>query len=487
MKIEIRNVSKSFGEVPANRDVSLTIEAGTIHGLLGENGAGKTTLMKVLSGYLAPDSGDILLDGRPARFRSPADALAAGIGMLHQDPLDVPQMTVLENYELGRNHSLLQHRRAARSNLSQACQRFGFSLSPDEPLGALTVGERQQLELVRLLSMGVRTVILDEPTTGISDVQKITLFATLRDLASEGLSVILVTHKLEDVHCICDHVSVLRAGQLVGSSPAPMPNERLVTLMFGHDIARDDHGRHQIGETCLEVKGMGASSHRLTLNSIQLSVRRGEVVGLAGLEGSGQQLFMRACAGLVPIHAGDIVLQGTSLRSRSYGEHLAKGIAYVPAARMEEGLIGEMTLLEHFALVGDSRSFLVPWQEASAAAQDAISDLHIVGTEATKVQDLSGGNQQRALLGLLSPDLTLLLLEHPTRGLDVSAAVEIWARLHERCRQGTTIIFSSADLDELLENSDRIVAFSGGKMASPRDADDLTVDELGHLIGGVCA
>ncbi|MBD2019760.1 ATP-binding cassette domain-containing protein, partial [Leptolyngbya sp. FACHB-36] len=237
MKVELQNISKRFGSVQANEDISLTIEAGSILGLLGENGAGKSTLVKILSGFISRDRGTVLLDGRPAEIKTPADAIAQGIGMLHQDPLDFPPLSVLDNFMVGKSGGAFASHRQAAKEFRQLAEQFNFDLDVHERVSNLTVGERQQLEILRLLSLGVSTLILDEPTTGISASQKDALFAAAKKLARQGKSVIFVSHKLEDVNELCDSVSVLRHGKLVGSSPIPCPDATLVELMFGRELA----------------------------------------------------------------------------------------------------------------------------------------------------------------------------------------------------------------------------------------------------------
>lgn len=484
MRVELLGIEKSFGNVHANRGVSLTVEAGSIHGLLGENGAGKTTLMKVLSGYIAPDGGRILLDGREARITSPAEAIRLGVGMLHQDPLDVPTLTVLDNFALGRGKGLLQRPAALRRELESYGERFGFRLDPQEMVGNLTMGERQQLELIRLLALGVRTIILDEPTTGISAPQKVLLFATLRQLAAEGMSVIFVSHKLDEVHALCERVTVLRQGAVAGEASAPFSSEHLVEMMFGKCLSAAPRPPCTLGGPRLRLENASIHTYRLDVNHVTLEACAGEVIGLAGLEGSGQRVLMQACAGLLPLRSGRILLDGEDLTGQPYEAFRRRGVAFVPAARLEEALVAGMTLREHFALAHNGHGLFVRWPTAEALAGQRIAEYNIVGTPMTAVQELSGGNQQRAVLSLLPENLRLLLLEHPTRGLDIESAYGIWDRLLARREQGTTILFTSTDLDELVHNSDRIVVFSGGVMSAPVSASDVTCEELGFLIGG---
>jgi len=485
MKIELVDIRKTFGPVRANDGISLTLEPGTIHGLLGENGAGKTTLMKSLSGYLTPDSGSIWVDGRPEFFASPAEAIQCGIGMLHQDPLDFPQMRALDNFLLAFDRRMVPNRQRGQVMLRELGTRFHFDLDPDAEVTSLTIGERQQLEILRLLALGAQVVILDEPTTGISAPQKAKLFATLRHLAEEeGRSVIFVSHKLEEVEELCHRVTVLRRGKVTGEIEMPCPVAQLVEMMFGRSLPAAECVPVVPGPEVLQAKGISIPSYRLTVEDVNLQVRAGEIIGLAGLEGSGQRLFLRACAGLERITAGRIVVDGRDLTGVPYQRFLEAGVAYMPANRMEEGLVGGLTLTEHFALADRSGPFFIEWDAARERAVERIRHFNVIGRPEDIVEALSGGNQQRLLLALLPPRPRLLLMEHPTRGLDVESARWIWQQLLVRREEGTAIVLISADLDELLEYSDRIVVFYGGRMMEPVEACDTTVEQLGYLIAG---
>jgi len=483
MHLELRHIHKHFGAIHANNDISLTVESGTIHGLLGENGAGKSTLMKILAGLIHRDAGEILLDGRAVVFQNPAQALRAGIGMLHQDPLDVPPLSVLDNFLLGRADGLLQDRAGALAELKHLSAQFGFDLDPTTPVAALTVGERQQLEIVRLLARGARILIFDEPTTGISLPQKIKLFETLRTLARQGMTIIFVTHKLQDAEDLCDRVTVLRHGKVMGEVTRPFTSDQLVRLMFGQSF--DTRARPPIepGAPVLEVRDLCVGDYRLRVPHIHLQVRAGEVIGLAGIEGSGQRLFLRACAGLDRPLAGDIWIDGEPMTGQPYEKFLARNVVYLPAGRLEEGLVPGLDLTEHFILAQRTREFFINWRAAQAMAQARIAQYNIRGTPHSRVEELSGGNQQRALLALLPEDLCLLLLEHPTRGLDIESTLWVWSQLLERRQRGTAIVFASADLDEILEYSDRILVFSGGRVGL-LNARETSVTQLGELIGG---
>lgn len=485
MKVELRNIHKTFGKVHANDDISLIIPAGTIQGILGENGAGKSTLMKVLTGFIRLDKGEIILDDKPVKINSPADAIRHGIGMLHQDPLDFPPMRILDNFLIGKeNVGIFPNRRKIRREFMELQERFGFNIDPDSYVDTLTVGERQQLEIMRLLWMGARVLILDEPTTGISASQREKLFNTLRLLVEQGMSVIFVSHKLEEVEGLCGRVAVMRRGKLVGEAFPPFSTDHLVRLMFGKAVPVGDRTFFGTNQVAVKLSGLAIEDARLHIHNVNLDIYKGEVIGLAGMEGSGQRQFLRTLSGLMRSVGGRIYLNGKDLTSRSYHAYLNSGISYVPASRLEEGLIDGLTLTEHFILAREQSGMFIDRAGALNTTQGHIEDFNIKGTPDHRIEALSGGNQQRALLALQRPQLNLLLMEHPTRGLDIESQIYIWGKLKERCKQSTCIVFISSDLEELLQYSDRILVFFGGKVSQPLDTATTTVDQLGQLIGG---
>ncbi len=485
MQIELRDIRKTFGLVRANDGISLDLEGGRIYGLLGENGAGKSTLMKILSGYQRQDSGQILLDDAEIAFESPAAALSGGVGMLYQDPLDMPPFTVIENFQLGRDKRLPLHNKSASAELREITGRYNFELDQEALIESLSLGERQQLELVRLLAGGARVLILDEPTTGISAEQKEMLFSSMRTMArEEGRTLILVSHKLEEVQDLCDYAFVLRGGHLVGEIEIPCPNEKLVEMMFGHIPVRSRRQSFVLGRSILQIKDLKVSDRRLTISDINLSVNAGEVFGLAGLEGSGQGQLIKGCAGLLKPENGQILLEGKEVNNWSFHRRQKSGIAYVAAGRLEEGLVAGLTLTEHLVLAQPKHRFFIDWAGARSLMKERIQEYQIIGRPDSKADELSGGNQQRLLFGLLNRPLKLLLLEHPTRGLDVRSTNYTWELLYLRRQEATAILFLSADLDEIIERCDRIAVFFGGRMSRIVDAKTTTADELGYMIGG---
>ncbi len=484
MDIELRHIHKRFGAVHANDDISFGVKSGRIVGVLGENGAGKSTLMKILSGYQPADSGDILLDGQRATYHDPRAAIAHGIGMLQQDPLDVPAFTVLENVVYGQSGGLFFNSRAAAKALGALCARFGFALEPDTPIASLSIGQRQQLEIVRLLALGIKTLILDEPTTGISAEQKDLLFVALQALAkNDGMSVLLVSHKLEDVIALCDEVVVLRSGQLVGAAQMPVSKAELVRLMFQQELAPQTRTHIPLGDVAVTLDNVTLRGKRVTVENFSAYIRSGEVIGLAGLDGSGQELIVRACVGLVKPSHGAVKVGAHDLTGKPYREFLRQGVAFGAAGRLEEGLIAGLTLTEHIALTSET-NLLVNWRRARTLTEKQIEHYNVRGIPDSQIEQLSGGNQQRVLMALLPEQPILLALEQPTRGLDVDSARWIWEQILARRAGGTAILFTSPDLDEMVTYSDRIFVLYAGHVYEIKDAATTTIDELGRLIGG---
>ncbi len=485
MRVEIKEIKKYFGDVRANDGINFQLESGNIYGILGENGAGKSTLMKILSGYQSQDSGDILLDDKAILFDSPAAGLFAGIGMLYQDPLDFPPFNILENYLLGKSKNINLNFSSAAKQVSALADQYGFEVDIKAEINTLSLGERQQLELVRLLAEGAQLLILDEPTTGISAEQKEQLFTSMRRMAyDEKKIIVLVSHKLDEIQELCDHAFVLRKGKLVGQSEVPCPNERLVEMMFGSLPTRRERHPSVHDEVMLEIKDLKVATYRIQIDGISFTVNKGEVLGLAGLEGSGQGLLLRACAGLEEIDGGEIIVDGEIINDQEYHQRRENDVAFMGSGRLEEGLITGMTLTEHMVLAAEEHDFVINWKQAEVETKSKINTYQVIGQSSSTADQLSGGNQQRFMFSMLRTPLKLILLENPTRGLDVRSTNWIWEQLYERRSDGTAIVFLSADLDEVVDRSDRIAVFSGGKMSRIVNANETNVDELGHLIGG---
>ncbi len=496
MDIAVSNLTKTFGSLRANDGLSLHFTGGKIHGVLGENGAGKSTMMKLISGFLRPDGGSITLDGKPAGFGGPGEALAAGVGMVHQDPLDVPGFTALENLLCASPRWALPTRAEARATLTVLAGRLRFTLDPDAPVASMTVGQRQQLEIVRLLACGARALILDEPTTGITAAQARALFEALRRLADEGNTVLFVSHKLDEVAELCDTVSVLRAGRVVGEQmEMPQPQARLLELMFGAGAGEKAGARTvepalgapapaNAGPPAWRLEGVTAREGGVALRALTLELPAGRVVGLAGLDGSGQQILLRLLAGRARPEQGRVLVAGDDLTGAPAVAYRQAGVEYLPADRLADGMVGALSLSDHFALLQQS-GVTVDRRAAERAAREAIADYAIKATPVTPIMALSGGNQQRAMLALVPPGTKGLACEQPTRGLDVASARAIWRRLLERRDAGCAVVFASADLDELLEYSDEVLVFFAGRVSPRLPRAALSSGRLAELIGGV--
>ena len=376
------------------------------------------------------------------------------------------------------------NRRDGARALEEASKRFGFKFNPNAPARTLTIGERQQLEIVRLLWLGARVLILDEPTTGISEIQRVELFSTLKRLADDGMSVIFVSHKLEEVADLCQRVTVMRQGQVVGHAELPTPASDLVEMMFGQVVVQTDRPRVEIGQPNVVLENATIGDRKLAMDDVSVSIASGEVVGLAGLEGSGQRLFLETCAGLQTPSHGTLEIAGTELTGKGYRQFLEAGVHYLPAGRLEEGLVAGLTISEHLFLAGADKPFFIDWEQTKEAALEKIEYFSIKGFPDSPAESLSGGNQQRLLLSMMEPSLRLLLMEHPTRGLDIESADWVWKELLTRRDDGTSIIFASADLDELLRYSDRIMVFFNGAILRTVDAATTSGEALGYLIGG---
>ena len=483
MLITLQDIHKHYGAVRANDGISMEIAEGSIHGILGENGAGKSTLMKVLAGFVRKTSGTILLDGRAADYKGPGKATQLGIGMLYQDPLDFPSLSVLENFMMGRSRGVSSNKGSHRHQLEDLAGSFGFRLDPDTPVRKLTVGERQQLEIVRLMALGVDVLILDEPTTGISSHQRQVLLTALRKLASRKKTILFVSHKLDDVEAVCNRVTVLRQGRVTGEMDKPLETSRLLGWMFGS--TPESHPRSEVepGDNILTMKEVSSPGGRTGLIDCTVTVRQGEVVGLAGLEGSGQDVFLRLAAGLIKPEKGMIRVDKDVMTGRDHHAFRECGATFLPAARLEEGLIPGLTITEHFALQA-GRGVLVPWEQSRESAAEGIDRFRVVGTPPSPVESLSGGNQQRLLLALMPRDPILLLLEHPTRGLDVESAQWVWQQLIGYTATGSSIVFSSAELEEILQVASRILVFYNGVVVKDTQTRDTNLAEIGKAIAG---
>ncbi len=471
--IELCQIAKKFGRVQALQDVNMRIRAGSIHGIIGENGAGKSTLMKILTGFIKKSSGRILLDGTEIELKTPKEARQAGIGMLYQEPLDFPGLSVLDNFMAAATDA---HPGRQRKTLASLCDRFGFAIDPGAPQASLTVGERQQVELMRLIRDKCRILILDEPTTGISEEQQDLLFGALRTLRGQGAAILLVSHKLSEIHALCDRVTVLRHGRLAGEQEAPFDEDALLAAMFDTLPAPPEPVKSRpVGAPILTMEQISVSSGRAGLHDIDLTIHEGELVGLAGLDGQGQSLFLRVAAGLLKPDSGRLI---TPLA----GEDEKKRV-FLPADRLGEGLVAGMTIREHH-LLADDPPFFISGQTGLQETEQAIATYSILGTATSPAEGLSGGNQQRLLLSLIPEQARLILLEQPTRGLDVQSGQWTWQHLRDHLPPDGAIVFALPDIEEIMAQATRVLVFFGGRILLDRPVAHTSYQEISQAITG---
>ena len=483
MDVVLSRIVKRFGALAANDDVTARFAPGRVHGILGENGAGKSTLMRVVCGVLAPDAGAITVDGTAYARLDPDAAGKLGIGMLAQDPLDFPPLTVWENFALGGGPVL--SRGQARERLDAVCRRMGFDLPPDAPVGSLTVAARQHLELARLFDRDVRLLILDEPTSGISPAQKAALFDVLRAFVADGeRCVVLVTHKLAEARELCDEATVLRQGKVVGHFAAPLDPKALLGAMFGADgacqTAAPPRPAASGGESLLAVRDAVIADEKIVLEPFSLDVRPGEIVGVAGVSGGGQEAFLRGLAGIAPAVAGTLRVDGRELAGKHHKRFLEAAVHYLPASRMEEGLFPGLTLLDHVRLAFPDRR-----DEARAIFEErCVGRFRLTNQPDAPAARLSGGNQQRLLLSLVPDDTRLLLADNPTRGLDAASIAQIWDHFRQRAADGAAVVFFSEDLDELLAQAGRVLVFYNRALVADLRAGVFDAGCVGDLMTG---
>ena len=497
MKLELRGMSKRFGQVVANDNISLTVNPGEILGLLGENGAGKSTLMNLLYGLYQADSGEILLDDQAVSFRGPGDAMAAGIGMVHQHFMLIPVFTVAENVILGHEPTgtlgsldLDEARRLVR----EISDRFGFNVDPDAVVEDLPVGVQQRVEIIKALARDAKVLVLDEPTAVLTPQETDELMDIMRQLAREGTSIVFITHKLREVQDVCDRIVVIRQGRVVDSASPDMPVDELASLMVGREVDLSvDKTPAKPGEAVLSISDLTVIDERnqKVLDGVSLEVRAGEVVAIAGVQGNGQTELAEALLGLREPASGVIMLAGQDITHDTVRQVLDKGVGFIPEDRKKDGLVGEFTLAENFMLNGYQQA---PWVkgisidlEARTERSNELIESYDVRTPsaATLAKNLSGGNQQKVVVAReLSRDITLLVAAQPTRGVDVGSIEFIHEQIIATRDRGIPVVIISTELDEVYALADRIAVMYRGRIVdivgpeTPRE-------DLGQLMAGV--
>ncbi|MGP5077540.1 ABC transporter ATP-binding protein [Brachybacterium sp. JB7] len=498
MKLELRGITKTFGAFVANDAIDLVVEPGEIHSLLGENGAGKSTLMNVLYGLYRPDGGEIVLDDVPVSFSDPGDAMAAGIGMVHQHFMLVPVFTVAENVVLGHEPTKggLLDLAAARKLVREISARFGFELDPDALVENLPVGAQQRVEIIKALSRRAEVLVLDEPTAVLTPHETDELMTIMRQLRDEGTSIVFITHKLREVKAVSDRITVIRRGRVVGEADPSADQAELASLMVGRQVSlAQDKAPAAPGDIALEVSDLQVTDEAgmRTLDGVSFEVHHGEVLAIAGVQGNGQTELSEALLGLQETVHGSALLEGRELVGRSTKQILDAGIGFVPEDRTHDALVADFSVAENLVLDQHDRA---PFGSALAMSRRAVqqnADTLIpefdvrTGSSAAAVSTLSGGNQQKVVMArALNRELALLIASQPTRGVDVGSIEFLHRRILDERDKGTPVIIVSTELDEVTQLADRIAVMYRGQILGivPGDEDR---DVLGLMMAGYTA
>jgi simple sugar transport system ATP-binding protein len=494
--VELRHISKRFPGVIANKDVSLKVETGTVHALVGENGAGKSTVMKILYGMQRPDSGEILVNGKEVHFKNPNDAIDAGIGMVHQHFMLADNFTVLENIILGSEpkHRATIDFAAARKKIVEMAAQYGLEINPDVLVEELGVGQRQRVEILKVLFRGANILIFDEPTAVLVPQEVDDLFKALDGLRAQGMSVIFISHKLDEVLRVADEVTVVRQGSTVAEVKSKDVTARqLAELMVGSELPKPStlgHTRREEITLALKSVSIPANGSRDLISNISFNLHAGEVVGIAGVEGNGQAELVEAIMGLRE-YTGSIEFQGGSIDALSVAHRHDLGIGLIPEDRQRQSLLMTSPLWEN-RILGHQRSkpvmrgFVIDKKATIESTRTIMQefDVRAPGPD-TLAAALSGGNQQKFIVGReMSKAPALLVASHPTRGVDVGAQGAIWDVLRKAREKGMAVVLISADLEELIGMSDRLLVMLRGTITAELDPAKTTPEQLGSAMTG---
>jgi general nucleoside transport system ATP-binding protein len=498
--VVLRGITKRYPGVVANHNINITVRRGEVHAIVGENGAGKSTLMKTLYGMHKPDEGEIEIDGRPVTFSTPSDAIKAGIGMVHQHFMLADNLTVLENIVLGAEPSRggLLDKPAARRRIREISDSYGLDLDPDELVEDLGVGARQRVEICKVLYRGARILILDEPTAVLVPQEVDELFGNLRELKSEGLTVLFISHKLDEVLAVADEITVIRRGTTVSTvDPKQTTARQLAELMVGSELPVPELRESTVTDVAeLTVEGLTVrtATGRAVLADVGFTIHKGEIVGIGGVEGNGQAELVEAILGLRPVAEGRIGLGDRDITRWTTRRRREAGIGYIPEDRHRQGLLLEAPLWENRILGHQTEkpNARGPLISAAGAKRDTARivqefDVRTPGIDVTAAS-LSGGNQQKLVVGReMSAHPSVLIASHPTRGVDVGAQAAIWDHLRTARAEGLAVLLISADLDELIGMSDTLHVILRGHLVAEMDPKTVTPVELGAAMTGAAA
>jgi simple sugar transport system ATP-binding protein len=496
MSLEIKGITKKFGALVANDSINLKVNNSEILAILGENGAGKSTLMNIVYGLLPADSGEILIDGKKVEINSPADALAAGIGMVHQHFMLVPVFTVAENIVLGHEQSQrgVLTLTDAKTKIKKISDEFKFEIDPDAIIENLPVGVQQRVEIIRALMYDAKVLILDEPTAVLTPQETDELLNMMRVLKSKGTSIIFITHKLREVKAVADQIAVIRRGKVVGSLDPSASQEELASLMVGRAVDLEvDKANISLGATVLKIDDLNIydGSGRAIVSNLSFDIKSGEILAIAGVQGNGQSEIARAIMNLEAHVTGSIMVNGSEILGATVHESIKSGIAFIPESRELDGLIGSFSIAENLILNShDIEPFAKLGQlSKSAIADNATERIKEFDIRTQSIEDsassLSGGNKQKVVLAReLSRDVKIVVASQPTRGLDVGSIEFVHERLLAERASGRAILLISTELDEVIALADRIAVIYRGEILGIVDP-SVTREKLGLMMAGV--
>ncbi len=498
--VAMLGITKRFGSVVANNDISFVARKGEVHALIGENGAGKSTLMSILAGLYRPDAGELRIGGQPVQFRAPADAIAAGIGMVYQHFMLVDSFTVAENIVLGLpSEGLALNLERAERQLVEYSKKYGMAIDPKALVWQLSVGEQQRVEIIRLLIRGATTLVFDEPTAVLTPQESADLIRTLRSLAAEGYCVIFISHKLDEVEAVADRITVLRHGAIVGTVDAGQANRReLARMMVGRELAgvlldEGDVEAREAGETTLALSNLGAAGDKgpAALRGVSLEIRAGETLGIAGVAGNGQRELAEVITGLRPATTGSVTLRGRDITNAPPRQIARAGVAHVPEDRLGTGLVGALDLRSNAIMRAFRRQPIARGPMLMQSAINRFTDTLIQDYDVNpadrnaRLRELSGGNQQKLLIAReLAGEPAAIVAVHPTRGVDVGASEAIHRVLREQRARGAATLLISEDLEELIHLCDRIAVMYEGELMGTVRPHEADAETIGMMMAG---
>lgn len=492
--IQVENITKAFGKVIANNNVNLTVYGGEIHSLLGENGAGKSTLMNMLSGVYTPDSGSIYIHGKKINFTSPKDAINSGIGMIYQHFKLVDNISAEENMIIGQNTGIFVNKKKIRNKLFDICSKYEIDIDLKKKICNMSVGEKQIVEILKVLYRGADILILDEPTTVFTPQEAEKLFNIMFKMKENGCAIIFISHKMDEVMKVSDRITILRKGETIETiNKYETSPEKLAELMVGKQVNLSiKRSKVDMGEEIIKVNNLTVKNEEAieVIKGVTFNIHRGEILGIAGIAGSGQKEICEAITGIQPIEQGEIIFQGENIVGKTPREIIKKGVSmsFVPEDRLGMGLVGAMDMVDNLLLKSyhNEKGVLLNKKPTAKRAKEIKENLSILTPDIHyPIKNLSGGNIQKILLGReLDSNPNLLIMAYPVRGLDINTCYTIYNLIDDEKKKGVAVLYIGEDLDVLMQLCDRILVICDGKITGELKASEATKEKIGLLMGG---